>query len=81
MTGSVFSLRELSADLQNIDFQFKNLGKTTGFLVKHYTQTLFQVAIESWPEWDLNPRPLNSTRTQSQLCTATPISSLVQRHI
>ena len=21
---------------------------------------LFQVAIESWPEWDLNPRPQNS---------------------
>ena len=19
----------------------------------------FEVAIESWPEWDLNPRPLN----------------------
>ena len=21
---------------------------------------LFEVAIESWPEWDLNPRPLHS---------------------
>ena len=21
---------------------------------------IFEVAIESWPEWDLNPRPLNS---------------------
>ena len=21
---------------------------------------LFEVAIESWPQWDLNPRPLNS---------------------
>ena len=40
----------------------------------------------SWPEWDVNPRPLNSvqtlsyqtmslTRTYSQLCTATPVSS------
>ena len=24
---------------------------------------LFQVAIESWPEWDLNPRPQNSFQT------------------
>ena len=46
-------------------------------------------AIESWHEWDLNPRPLilfrcsnrlsyqdmSSTQTQSQLCTATAISS------
>ena len=46
---------------------------------------LFEVAVESWPEWALNPRPLNrlsyqamsSTRTQSQPCTATPISSFV----
>ena len=22
----------------------------------------FEVAIESWPEWDLNPRPLNSVQ-------------------
>ena len=22
-----------------------------------------EVAIESWPEWDLNPRPLNSVQT------------------
>ena len=21
----------------------------------------FEVALESWPEWDLNPRPLNPT--------------------
>ena len=24
------------------------------------TEGLFEVAIESWPEWNLNPRPLNS---------------------
>ena len=56
------------------------------------TEEPFEVAIESWPGWDLIPRPLNSvqtlqpaelsdhelTRTQSQLCTATPISSFVQ---
>ena len=59
------------------------------------TKGFFQVAMESCPEWDLNPRLLNpfrrsnrlsyqamsSTRTQSQLCTATPISSFVQCHI
>ena len=27
------------------------------------TEALFEVAIESWPEWDLNPRPLNSVQT------------------
>ena len=24
---------------------------------------LFEVAIENWPEWDLNPRLLNSVQT------------------
>ena len=24
------------------------------------TERFFEVAIESWPEWDLNPRPVNS---------------------
>ena len=24
------------------------------------TEGFLEVAIESWPEWDLNPRPLNS---------------------
>ena len=23
------------------------------------TEGFFEVAIESWPEWDLNPQPLN----------------------
>ena len=27
------------------------------------TEGLFEVAIESWSEWDLNPRPLNSVQT------------------
>ena len=27
------------------------------------TEEFFEVAIESWPEWDLNPRPLNSVQT------------------
>ena len=26
------------------------------------TERFFEVAIESWPEWDLNPRPLNSVQ-------------------
>ena len=53
------------------------------------TEGFLEVAIESWPEWVLNPRPLNSFQTsnrlsyqamsstcfQSQLCTAIPISS------
>ena len=27
------------------------------------TERLFEVAIENWPEWDLNPRLLNSVQT------------------
>ena len=27
------------------------------------TEGFFEIAIESWPEWDLNPRPLNSVQT------------------
>ena len=27
------------------------------------TEGFFEVAIESWPEWDLNPRPVNSIKT------------------
>ena len=27
------------------------------------TEGLFEVAIESWPDWNLNPRPLNSVQT------------------
>ena len=26
------------------------------------TERFLEVAIESWPEWDLNPRPLNSVQ-------------------
>ena len=26
------------------------------------TERLFEAAIESWPEWDLNPQPLNSVQ-------------------
>ena len=27
------------------------------------TEEFFEVAIANWPEWDLNPRPLNSVQT------------------
>ena len=27
------------------------------------TEGLFEVAIESWPGWDLNPRPLSDALT------------------
>ena len=27
------------------------------------TDAVFDVAIESWPEWYLNPEPLNSVQT------------------
>ena len=39
------------------------------------TEGLFEVAIERWPEWDLNPRPLNSVQTSTTLetdCTVSP---------
>ena len=26
-------------------------------------EVFFEVALESWPEWDLNPRTLNSVQT------------------
>ena len=29
------------------------------------TDGFFEVAIESWPEWDLNPQPLNSVQMLS----------------
>ena len=32
-------------------------------MVYIYTEGFFEVAIESWPEWGLNPRPLNSVQT------------------
>ena len=56
------------------------------------TEGFVEVAIESWPQWDLNARTqfrleypywlscqvMRSTRTQSQLCTASPIVSFAQ---
>ena len=30
------------------------------YIYIYTTERFLEVAIESWPEWDLNPRPLNS---------------------
>ena len=27
------------------------------------TEGFFEIAIQIWPEWDLNPRPVNSLQT------------------
>ena len=42
------------------------------YIYIHSSYEVYEVAIESFPEWDLSPRPLNSKGTQSQLCTPTP---------
>ena len=50
-------------------FEFKNsIIQMTSENIDHIymvftTEGLFEVAIESWPEWDSNPRPLNSVQT------------------
>ena len=59
-------------------------------------QRFLEVAIKGWPKWDFNThdhsipfrrsnrlsyKAMISTRTQSQLCTATPVSSFVQCRI
>ena len=46
--------------LHKKSFRTNNFGK---FYMVFTTEGLFEVAIESWPEWDLNPRPLNSIQT------------------
>ena len=33
------------------------------YILVFTTEGFLEVAIESWPEWDLNPRPLNSVQT------------------
>ena len=70
----------------------KNI-KTLYIYMVFSTQGIFEVAIESWPEWDydhwipfrrsnrLSYQAMSSTCTQSHLCTATPISSFVLCHI
>ena len=31
------------------------------------TEGFFEVAIESWPEWDLNPRPIYCARWKGDI--------------
>ena len=33
------------------------------FYIVFTTEGFLEVALESWPEWDLNPRPLSSVQT------------------
>ena len=33
------------------------------YIMVFTTEGFFEVAIKSWPEWDLNPQPLNSGQT------------------
>ena len=33
------------------------------YIYIYITDGFFEVAIESWSEWDLNPQPLNSVQT------------------
>ena len=33
------------------------------YIYIYTTEAFFEVAIKSWSEWDLNPRPLNSVQT------------------
>ena len=42
------------------------------------TEELFEVAIESWPQWDLNPRPLNSVQTR-YTCYSKQKANIIQR--
>ena len=58
------------------------------YIMVFTTDGFLEVAIESWPHWipfrhsnRLSYQATSSTRTLSQLCTATPISSFVQCHI
>ena len=34
--------------------------------MKYTTERFLQVALEHWPEWNLNPRPLNLVHTLKQ---------------
>ena len=45
--------------LQN-NSKTKNTTFVWRIFVYMYTEGVFEVAVESWPEWDLNPRPLNT---------------------
>ena len=81
--------------LCSLSFFFLCLSLYIYIYMVFITERFFQVAIESWIEWvwthdhwipfrrsnRLSYQTMSSTRTQSQLCTAAPISSFVQYHI
>ena len=65
-------LQKLSSIIKNI--QLSILDRLNTYIYIHIyihthinmvfiTEGSFEVAIESWPEWDLNPRPMNSIQT------------------
>ena len=43
------------------------------------TEGFFEVAIESWPKWDLNARPQNSVYKFTNKCHSQTTSSLEWR--
>ena len=46
------------------DFFYTSHSQLTVYLIPVFTtEGFFEVTIESWPEWYLNPRPLNSVQT------------------
>ena len=62
-------LQKLSSIIKNI--QLSILDRLNTYIYIHIyihthinmvfiTEGFLEVAIESWPEWDLNPRPMNS---------------------
>ena len=47
---------------ENIYLKTKQNSIYLFIYVAFATEELFEVAIESWPEWDLNPQALNSVQ-------------------
>ena len=33
------------------------------FFLRNFTKGFLKIALESWPKWNLNPRPLNYVQT------------------
>ena len=45
------------------------------------TEGLFEVVIESWPKWDLNPQPLNSIQMLTELSGLSELYIYIDIHI
>ena len=89
-----WALRALWRTLMKTSVQFSKQSSAPGALNTHMCIYIrfFEVAVESWAEWSwthdhwilfrcsnqLSYQTMSSTCTQSQLDTATPISSFVQ---